>query len=64
MSAADTLKVIKGKIDEILAKFPVVDEPLKKLSAKVKVEKAYLTLGLLLIPLLSILLLGSGYFFV
>ena len=60
--STNALDVVKDKVNGILAKYPVIDEPLKKLSEKVKVDKVYITFAIAAVPILLILALGTGHF--
>ena len=59
---ASPVDQVKQKVNEMLAKYPVVDEPLNKLSAKIGVEKAFIAIGALIIPLLIVFTIGTGEF--
>jgi hypothetical protein len=58
------LELGKEKIHEGLKKFPQVDEKVEMLAAKVKVDKAFVALGLMLIPFIVLLSISSGNFVV
>ena len=58
----DILHTVTKKVDEVLAKYPQIDSPVSTLADKVKVPKAYVALGLLLVPFLLLLSFGSGDF--
>lgn len=61
--AAAHLDTVKTKVNEVLEKYPVVDEPLQKLSLKAGgVDKAFLALGIILIPIFAIFAMGTGDF--
>ena len=62
MSANNVIEVVKGKVNEFLTSYPVINDPLTKFSAKIKVEKAYLAIGIALIPILILFMIGSGAF--
>lgn len=64
MSGGNAVEVIKEKIDSVLLKYPVIDEPLTQLSEKCKVEKAYLAAGIGAAPLLILLFFGVGHFLI
>lgn len=61
MSDKNALEVVKEKINGVLVKYPVVDEPLTKLSEKVKVDKAFIVLAIAAVPLLLCLALGNAH---
>lgn len=61
--SSNAIDVIKEKIDSVLAKYPVVNDPLTELSSKVKVEKAFLAVGIAAVPILILLFCGAGGFF-
>lgn len=61
MSDKNALEVVKEKINGVLVKYPVVDEPLTKLSEKVKVDKAFIVLAIATVPLLLCLALGNAH---
>jgi len=57
-----TLVAVQEKVNSLLAKYPVVDDPLKKLSAKIGVDKSFVAIAAALLPLLFIFMLGTGEF--
>jgi hypothetical protein len=60
---AEHIETVKTKVNELLAKYPIVDEPLRKLSAKAGgVDKAFLAIGSLCVPLVIIFAMGTGNF--
>ncbi len=61
MSEKNALEVVKEKINGVLAKYPVIDEPLTKLSEKVKVEKPFIALAIAAVPLLLCLAFGNAH---
>ncbi len=58
----EVLKIVTTKVDEVLGKFPQIDAPISTLAKKVNVDKAYVALGLLVVPFLLLLAMGSGDF--
>ena len=60
--SSNALEVVKEKVNGILEKYPVINQPLTNLSEKVKVDKVYLTLAIAAVPILLILALGTGHF--
>lgn len=58
----EVLHIVTTKVDEVLGKFPQIDAPVTTLADKVKVPKAYVALGLLLVPFFLLLAMGSGDF--
>ncbi len=53
---------VKQKVNAMLDKYPVIDEPIKKLAAQTGVDKAFIALGALLIPVLIVFTIGAGEF--
>lgn len=62
MSGANAVDVVKEKVQALLAKHPKIDEPITKLSEKVGVDKAFVALGIALVPIIIILSMGIGHF--
>ncbi len=58
--SADAVQSIKIKVDEYLAKVPVVDHQVQKIADKIKVEKAYVAVSFVAIIFLLIVLIGGG----
>jgi hypothetical protein len=58
---AATIDMIKEKINGVLAKYPVIDEPLAKVATNLKTEKAYIVIGILLaVPVIIFSLVSGG----
>jgi receptor expression-enhancing protein 5/6 len=51
-------------VNGFLGKFPQVDQPLSQLSEKIKVDKAFIAVGIALVPILLSVVLGFGHFVV
>jgi hypothetical protein len=49
-------------VNEFLDKYPVINDPLIKLSEKAKVDKAFIAIALVLLPLVIMFFLGYGEF--
>lgn len=62
--SGNAVEVVKEKVNGILAQYPQIDEPLKKVSEKVGVEKAFIAIGALLLPVILLFSMGSGTFLV
>ncbi|RYY87457.1 hypothetical protein EON63_03960 [archaeon] len=60
--AMEVVENVKGKINEFLARYPQIDGPITQVSDKVKVEKAFVVMGLLAVPLVLLMLWGNGDF--
>ncbi len=60
--SANGLEVVKDKVKGVLAKYPVIDEPLTKLAEKAKVDKVFIAFGIALVPILLFCYLGSAHF--
>jgi len=60
--SADTVANIKAKINEVVAKVPVIDKQLTLLADRVKVEKPFVALAVGALPMLFLLWLGCGNF--
>lgn len=60
--SGNAMDVVKTKVNELLASFPLADEQAKKLSEKIGVEKAFVALGVIAIPFIIMLSMGSGNF--
>eukprot|EP01033_Poteriospumella_lacustris_P009658 gene9658-6910_t len=58
--SADAVQAIKVKVDEYLAKVPVVNEQVEKIAHKLKVEKAYVAVSIVAVVFLLIVLIGGG----
>lgn len=58
--SGDAIHSIKVKVDEFLAKVPVVDEQVKKIADKLKIEKAYVAVSAVAVIFLLIVLIGGG----
>ena len=58
----NALDVVEEQINSYLSQYPVIDEPLTKLAGQVKVKKAILAGGIILIPILILLALGTANF--
>lgn len=60
MSGSNAVDVVKEKVNGILSKYPAIDEPLGKLAAKAKIDKAFVAIGIAVVVLLLLFTLGSG----
>mmetsp|Transcript_33644 Transcript_33644/g.24667 ORF Transcript_33644/g.24667 Transcript_33644/m.24667 type:complete len:165 (+) Transcript_33644:115-609(+) len=58
--SADALQSIKVKVDELLAKVPIVDEKVGKVAQAIKTEKAYVAIGFVVVLIAFAFLLGFG----
>lgn len=58
--STDAVHAIKVKVDEYLAKVPVVNEQVEKIAAKIHVEKAYVAVTIVALIFLLIILIGGG----
>lgn len=58
------LTTVKAKVNEFLARYPAIDGPVSQLSQKVGVEKPFIAIGIVLVPFVLLLSLGSGDFVV
>ena len=61
MSQTPSLEAMKDKIDSFLVLYPVIDEPLKKVAASIKVEKAYIFTAACALPVLLMYFVGIGH---
>jgi len=53
---------IKAKVNEFVGKYPVINDPLTKLSESSKIDKAFIAIAIALLPVLFSLLFGYGKF--
>ena len=59
--ASNAIEIVKEKVNGVLAKYPVIDEPLTKVATNLKVEKAFLVIGAIIaVPVLLFSLLSGG----
>ena len=59
--ASNVIEVVKEKVNGVLAKYPVIDEPLTKLATNLKTEKAFIVIGIVLaVPILLFSFLSGG----
>ena len=59
--AANAIQTIKTKVNEVLAKYPVIDGPLTKVAEKINIEKTYVVLGIVIsVPVILMSLLSGG----
>jgi len=58
--SGEVLQNIKTKVEECLAKVPAVDHQMQKIADRIKVEKAYVTVGILSFVVLMVYLIGGG----
>jgi len=58
-------EVVKEKVNGILVKYPVIDEPLKTAASKIGVDKAFVAIGIcVLVPLILSFFLSFGTLFI
>eukprot|EP01031_Cornospumella_fuschlensis_P032873 gene32873-39752_t len=60
--AMEVVENVKGKINEFLAKYPQIDGPVSQVSDKIKVEKPFVVIGILAVPMILLLIWGNGDF--
>jgi hypothetical protein len=58
------VQLAQSKINETLHKFPHVEDKVEQVAQKLKIDKAWVAVGLLAIPFFLLLVVGSGSFFV
>lgn len=59
--ANNALETVKEKVNGVLAKYPVIDEPLSKVAGNLKIDKAFIVLGIAVaIPILIYSLMNGG----
>lgn len=60
----NALAVVKEKVEMVIKKYPVVEEPLNQISSKLGgADRAYVAMGLItIVPLLIISVMGTGSF--
>lgn len=58
--AAVNVDTVKAKVNEILGKVPIVDEQIKKVADKLKVDKAFVAIGGVAVILGLIVLVGGS----
>lgn len=59
--AANALDKVKEKVNGVLAKYPVIDEPLGKIAGNLKVDKAFIVIGIALaVPVLIYSVMSGG----
>lgn len=64
MSQAQILDQVKEKVNGFLSQYPQIDKPITDLSQKVGFEKAFVAIGIVLVPILLFFALSSGDFLV
>jgi hypothetical protein len=63
-TGSNMVEVVKEKVNGILAKYPVIDQPLVKMASKVGVDKAFVAIGIcVLVPLSLSFFLSFGTLF-
>jgi hypothetical protein len=51
--ANNALDKVKEKVNSVLSKYPVIDEPLTKVAGNLKIDKAFIVIGIALaVPML------------
>jgi uncharacterized membrane protein YjjP (DUF1212 family) len=60
--SASAVDSVKAKINEFLAKVPVVDEQVGKIAEKAKIDKAFIVIGAAVLCFLLVVLIGGGNF--
>jgi len=55
---------VKAKVNEFLEKYPIINEPLVKLADKLKFDKAFIAIGVAVLPLFIAFFLGWGNFII
>ena len=51
--ASNAIDKVKEKVNSVLAKYPVIDEPLSKVAGNLKIDKAFIVIGIVIaVPLI------------
>jgi len=60
--SGNAVEVVKDKVHGLLAKHPKIDEPITKIAKKAGIDKAFVALGVALVPVIILLSMGIGHF--
>lgn len=59
--ASNAIETVKEKVNGVLGKYPVIDEPLTKVANNLKIDKAFIVIGIAVsVPILLYSLLSGG----